>query len=105
MSLFGWVFFGFIVGLLSRALMPPRDPLGLIGSTVLGILGALAGGWTGQLIGWYRPDEGAGFAAATLGSILFLTVYYLIARQKGKNYPSTHNAKDEDQKNHENRAA
>jgi uncharacterized membrane protein YeaQ/YmgE (transglycosylase-associated protein family) len=77
MGVLGWIFFGFIVGLIARAVIPGKDPLGLVGTTVLGILGALIAGWLGQALGWYRADEGAGFISATLGAIIVLFLYYL----------------------------
>jgi uncharacterized membrane protein YeaQ/YmgE (transglycosylase-associated protein family) len=44
-------------------------------TTVLGIAGAFAATWIGQAIGWYRPDQGAGFIAATIGAIAVLFVW------------------------------
>lgn len=82
MSVLGWILFGFVVGLIARALMPGRDPMGLIGTTVLGIVGALLGGWIGQALGWYGPNEGAGFLAATVGAILVLMVYNGLSRRR-----------------------
>lgn len=76
MSVLGWILFGFIVGLIARAIMPGRDPLGLVGTTVLGILGALVAGWFGHAVGWYAPDEAAGFISATIGAIVVLAIYY-----------------------------
>jgi uncharacterized membrane protein YeaQ/YmgE (transglycosylase-associated protein family) len=72
MGILGWVIFGFAVGLIARALLPGDDTLGVIGTTALGIVGALIGGWSGQALGWYRPGQGAGFVSATVGSILVL---------------------------------
>jgi uncharacterized membrane protein YeaQ/YmgE (transglycosylase-associated protein family) len=84
MSVLGYILCGFVVGLIARAIMPGRDPLGLIGTTVLGIVGALIAGWMGQAFGWYTPDEGAGFVSATLGAIIVLTVYHLaVGRRRG----------------------
>jgi uncharacterized membrane protein YeaQ/YmgE (transglycosylase-associated protein family) len=77
MHILGWILFGFVVGLIARVLMPGRDALGLIGTTVLGIIGALVAGWIGQAAGWYRPDEGAGFIAATIGAIVVLAIYHM----------------------------
>lgn len=77
MSILGWILFGFVVGLIARAVMPGRDPIGLIGTTVLGIIGALLAGWLGQAFGLYAPGEGAGFVAATLGAVIVLAIYHL----------------------------
>jgi uncharacterized membrane protein YeaQ/YmgE (transglycosylase-associated protein family) len=84
MSILGWILFGFVVGLIARAIMPGRDPLGLVGTTVLGIIGAVFAGWLGHAVGWYRPDEGAGFISATIGAISVLALYYAIAGRRRK---------------------
>jgi uncharacterized membrane protein YeaQ/YmgE (transglycosylase-associated protein family) len=91
MSVLGWILFGFVVGLIARAVMPGRDPLGLIGTTVLGMIGALLAGWMGQALGLYTVDEGAGFVAATLGAIIVLGIYYVIVgRRQGVLTKSDH---------------
>lgn len=82
MSVLGWILFGFVVGLIARAVTPGRDPLGLIGTTVLGIIGALVAGWLGQAVGWYRPDEGAGFVSATIGAVVVLAAYHMIVGRR-----------------------
>lgn len=82
MGVLGWILFGFIIGLIARAIMPGRDPLGLIGTTVLGILGALLGGWIGQALGFYSPGSGAGFISATIGAIVVLAIYNAVVGRK-----------------------
>jgi uncharacterized membrane protein YeaQ/YmgE (transglycosylase-associated protein family) len=42
---------------------------------VLGIAGAFLATFVGQLVGWYRADQGAGFIAATIGAIVVLFVW------------------------------
>lgn len=69
---------GFIAGLLARALMPGRDPMGVIGTTALGIVGALVAGWLGRILGFYRPGQGAGWIMATLGAVIVLAAYYAV---------------------------
>jgi uncharacterized membrane protein YeaQ/YmgE (transglycosylase-associated protein family) len=78
MGVLGWILFGFVVGLIARAVMPGRDPMGLIGTTILGIVGALIAGWGGQVLGFYGPDDGAGFVSATLGAVVVLAAYHAI---------------------------
>lgn len=87
MGVIGWILFGFVVGLIARAIMPGRDPIGVIGTTVLGIGGALIGGWIGESLGWYRADEGGGFLAATIGAIVVLAGYNFISRSRMKSRP------------------
>src|SRR3954469_7526199 len=82
MGILGWILFGFVVGLIARAVMPGRDPMGLIGTTVLGIVGALLAGWLGQAIGLYGPDDGAGFVSATLGAVIVLAIYHAVVGRR-----------------------
>jgi uncharacterized membrane protein YeaQ/YmgE (transglycosylase-associated protein family) len=82
LGVLGWIIFGLIVGALAKLVMPGRDPGGIIVTMLLGVAGALVGGWLGQAIGWYRPGEGAGFFMSLLGAILLLWLYRLfIARR------------------------
>src|SRR5262249_23238214 len=72
---------GFIVGLIARAIIPGADSLGFIATTVLGILGSLAGGFIGGLIS--RPPEGSKFLPAcflmsVVGAIVLLVLYRYI---------------------------
>jgi len=67
---------GFVAGLIARWISPgPNTPAGFILTTVLGIAGAFLATWLGQAIGWYRPDQGAGFIGATVGAILVLFIW------------------------------
>ena len=95
MSALGWILFGFVVGLIARAIMPGRDPLGFVGTTILGIIGALGAGWVGHALGWYASDEGAGFVSATLGAIIVLAAYYFIVGRR-KRLSSDMESKDTD---------
>ena len=76
------VVIGFVAGLIARYLSPgPNNPAGFIFTTVLGIAGAFLATFIGQLIGWYQPDQGAGFIAATVGAVLVLFIWHrLVAR-------------------------
>jgi len=44
-SILGYILVGLIVGLLARMLVPGRDPIGLLGTLVIGVVGAVLGGW------------------------------------------------------------
>jgi uncharacterized membrane protein YeaQ/YmgE (transglycosylase-associated protein family) len=81
-GILGWIVFGLIVGVIAKLLMPGRDPGGFIVTILLGIAGALLGGWVGRAMGLYTEGEGAGFFMALLGSILLLALYRLTFRRR-----------------------
>lgn len=74
-GILGWIIFGLIVGALAKLLMPGKDPGGFIVTTLLGIVGAVVGGFLGRLLGLYQEGEPAGFVGALLGAILVLWIY------------------------------
>lgn len=82
MSVIGWIFFGLIVGIVGKLLMPGRDPGGFILTILLGVAGALLGGFIGQSLGFYQQGEPAGFVMAVLGSIILLLLYRMLARRR-----------------------
>jgi len=55
--------------------MPGRDPGGIVVTMVLGIAGALVGGFLGRVLGWYAAGEPAGFVMALIGAVLLLFIY------------------------------
>jgi uncharacterized membrane protein YeaQ/YmgE (transglycosylase-associated protein family) len=75
MGILGWIVFGLIVGAIAKLLMPGRDPGGIIVTMVLGIVGALLGGFIGRALGMYSADEPAGFIMALVGAVLVLFIY------------------------------
>jgi len=75
LSFFSLILFGLVVGVIAKLLMPGRDPGGFIITILLGIAGAVIGGYIGRLLGFYGPNEGAGFFMALLGSIILLAIY------------------------------
>jgi uncharacterized membrane protein YeaQ/YmgE (transglycosylase-associated protein family) len=75
MHIIGWIVFGLVVGIVAKFLMPGRDPGGFVITALLGIGGALVGGFVGRLIGWYGAGDPVGFVMAVVGSVIVLTVY------------------------------
>ena len=78
---FLWIIvIGFVAGIVARLLAPgPNRPSGFLLTTALGIAGAFVATFLGQAVGWYRPDQGAGFIAATVGAIIVLFVWNRVA--------------------------
>ena len=75
MTVLGWIFFGLVVGIIAKLLMPGRDPGGFIVTTLLGVAGAVAGGFLGRALGLYGPNQAAGFFMSVLGAVLLLFLY------------------------------
>ena len=75
MSIIGWILFGLVVGVIGKLLMPGRDPGGFVITILLGIAGALLGGFLGRMMGLYREGDPVGFIMAVIGSIILLAIY------------------------------
>jgi uncharacterized membrane protein YeaQ/YmgE (transglycosylase-associated protein family) len=70
------ILIGFVAGVIARLLSRgPNRPAGFLLTTALGIAGAFVATFLGQAVGWYRPDQGAGFIAATVGAIIVLFIW------------------------------
>lgn len=83
MSILGWIVLGVVVGALAKMLVPGRDPGGIIVTTVIGVVGALLGGYLGRT--FLHTDLGTFFDLRTwglglLGSVVLLVIYRLLAR-------------------------
>jgi uncharacterized membrane protein YeaQ/YmgE (transglycosylase-associated protein family) len=82
MGIIGWIFFGLIVGIVAKFLTPGRDPGGFIVTILIGIVGALVGGFLGRAIGLYHEDDPVGFIMAVIGSIVLLLLYRMVAGRR-----------------------
>jgi len=77
MGILSWVIFGLIAGAIAKFLHPGDDPGGIIVTIIIGILGAVVGGYIATLLGWGAVDgfNLGSFAIAVLGAILLLFLY------------------------------
>jgi uncharacterized membrane protein YeaQ/YmgE (transglycosylase-associated protein family) len=80
-GIIGWVVFGLVVGALAKLVMPGRDPGGIVVTMLLGIVGAVLGGFLGRSLGLYGPEDAAGFLMSTLGAIVVLGLYRMTIRR------------------------
>ena len=78
----GWIVFGLIVGVVAKLLMPGRDPGGMLVTMLLGVAGALVGGFIGRAMGLYGPEDAAGIFMSILGAVLLLFAYRKLARPR-----------------------
>lgn len=82
MGILAWILFGLVVGVIAKLLMPGRDPGGFIITILLGIAGAVLGGFIGRMMGFYGPDESAGWIISILGAIILLALYRMMVRRR-----------------------
>jgi len=82
MAILSWIVFGLVVGIIAKLLMPGRDPGGFIITMLLGIAGALVGGFIGRAMGFYGPNQGAGWLMSIGGAILLLVLYRFLVRRR-----------------------
>lgn len=87
MGIISWIVLGLLAGLLAKVLLPGRDPGGIIITTLLGIGGALLGGWLGSAMFDSDPvDEFfdlSTWVSAVVGSIILLLLYRLVLGRRG----------------------
>lgn len=85
MGVLAWIAFGLIAGGIAKFIMPGKDPGGCLGTAVIGILGAVIGGFVGtQLldIGTVTGFNLRSFAIAILGAIILLTLYRMFIERR-----------------------
>ncbi len=77
MGILSWIIFGLLAGFIAKVIMPGKSPQGCIITIVLGVLGAMVGGFIGTRIGWgtVRGFDLRSFGLAVGGALLLLFVY------------------------------
>jgi len=80
-GILGWILFGLVVGIIAKLVMPGRDPGGIIVTMLLGIVGAVLGGFLGRTLGFYGPNQSAGWLMSILGAVVVLLLYRMLVRR------------------------
>jgi Predicted membrane protein len=88
-NLISWIVFGLVAGVIAKLLMPGRDPGGCVITMILGIAGAVIGGFLAQLLGIAGETGRFGdrgflirLVFAVLGAVVILAVYRMIAAKR-----------------------
>jgi uncharacterized membrane protein YeaQ/YmgE (transglycosylase-associated protein family) len=82
MGIVAWLILGLLAGAVAKAVLPGRDPGGIVGTTVIGVVGAFLGGWLSSHF-LDRPIDRSFFDAATwvsaiAGALVLLIAYRLV---------------------------
>ncbi|MEX9251365.1 GlsB/YeaQ/YmgE family stress response membrane protein [Pseudenterobacter timonensis] len=83
MGIIAWIVFGLIAGVIAKFLMPGRDGGGFILTCVLGVIGAVVGGWLATMFGFGGDVTGfnlQSFLVAVVGAIVVLLIFRLVRR-------------------------
>jgi uncharacterized membrane protein YeaQ/YmgE (transglycosylase-associated protein family) len=82
MGMLSWIVFGLFVGIIAKLVTPGRDPGGAIMTVLLGVAGALVGGFIGRAMGFYGPDQAAGWLMSIGGAVILLVLYRAVAPRR-----------------------
>ena len=82
MGVLAWIIFGLIAGALAKFIMPGDDPGGFIVTTIIGIVGAVIGGFIAVQLGWgdVTGFDVRSFVIAIAGALILLFGYRLLKR-------------------------
>ena len=69
------IIIGFVVGVIAKLIMPGKENMGFIVTTLLGIAGSIAATYAGQAVGWYEAGQGPGWIGSIVGAFLLLWIY------------------------------
>ena len=73
-QIIGTLFVGLIVGWIARFLLPGKQSMGLIMTSLLGVAGSFAASYAGQFLGWYAAGAAAGWIASIVGAMVLLFI-------------------------------
>ena len=86
MGIIAWILLGLFAGIIAKALLPGDDPGGIIITTIVGVIGALLGGFLAKAFGLGDPiDEFfdiSTWVAAVIGSLIVLFVWNVISERR-----------------------
>lgn len=69
------IIIGFVVGVIAKLIMPGKENIGWILTTLLGIAGSIVATYLGQAVGWYEAGQGAGWIGSIVGAFLLLWIF------------------------------
>ena len=87
MGIIGWLLLGLVAGALARLLVPGRDPMGILGTILLGVVGSFIGGFLWYLIEFHRIPHKfhtSGIIGSIIGAVVLLLILRLTGAERGR---------------------
>ena len=81
-SILGWLLIGLVAGVLGKVIMPGKDPGGIIVTILIGIAGALLGGFVAQSMSWSIDTSVKEYGIAIAGAVVLLALYRLVMARR-----------------------
>jgi uncharacterized membrane protein YeaQ/YmgE (transglycosylase-associated protein family) len=86
MGILSWILLGLVAGAIAKAIRPGRDPQGCFVTIIIGVVGAVIGGWIATMLGWGEVD---GFnlysiLVATGGAVLALFIWAALSGRRDR---------------------
>lgn len=82
MSIIAWLVIGLVAGGLARLLVPGRDPMGLLATLVLGLIGSVVGGFLARAL--FDDNDGVGLIGSTIGAVIVLLVWNRVVARRNR---------------------
>ena len=81
LTILGWMIFGLIIGAIARLLVPGRQPMGLLATMLLGVVGSFVGGFLAYLIFGGGAFRASGWVGSLIGAVLLVWVAEQLMRR------------------------
>ena len=69
------ILIGFVVGVIAKLIMPGKENMGFILTTLLGIAGSITATYLGHAVGWYEAGQSTGWIGSIIGAFLLLWIF------------------------------
>jgi uncharacterized membrane protein YeaQ/YmgE (transglycosylase-associated protein family) len=80
MTIIWFLIVGLVAGALARLIVPGRDPMGLLATMVLGIVGSLVGGFLAKVL--FNDNNGVGIFGSVVGAVIVLLIWNTFVRER-----------------------
>lgn len=81
LTLIGWALFGLIIGAIARLLVPGRQPIGLLATMALGVVGSFVGGFLAYLVLGGSPVQASNWVGSIIGGVVALLIVVYLGRR------------------------